>query len=55
MKHLRQWNMARSCYTGKLLKLARNRQEANTMLNVFMNVMCRFGHDFISLYHKLTH
>ena len=34
--------MARVCYTRKLLKLTINKQEANTMLNVFMNVTCRF-------------
>ena len=46
--------MAHTCYTEKLLKLTRNKQEANVMLNVFMNVMCRFGHGFISLYHRHT-
>ena len=44
--------MACMYYTGKLLKLTRNKKEANTMLNVFMNAMCRFGHGFISLYHR---
>ena len=38
--------MAHTCYTAKLLKLTRNKQEAIAMLNVFMNVMCRFGHGF---------
>ena len=36
------------------IKFTRNKQKVNTMLNVFMNVMCRFGHGFISLYHKHT-
>ena len=54
MKHLRQLNMARTCYTGKLLTFTRNRQESNTKLNIFMNVMYRFGDGFISLYHKHT-
>ena len=53
-KHLHQWNMARTCYNGKLIELTRNKQEANAMLNIFMNVMCRYGHGFISLYHKHT-
>ena len=39
---------------AKLLKLTRNKQEANAMLNVFMNVLYRFGHGFISLYHRHT-
>ena len=38
--------------TQELLKLTRKKQEANAMLNVFMNVMCRFGHGFISIYHR---
>ena len=46
--------MACTCYTGKLFKFTRNKQEANAMLNVFMNVMCRFGHGFISLFHRRT-
>ena len=29
-------------------------KEAKTMLNVFMNVVCRFGHGFNSLYHRHT-
>ena len=45
--------MACTCCTGKLLKFTRNKQEANTMLNVFMNVMCRFDNGFISLYHSI--
>ena len=39
---------------GRLLKLTRNKQEANTTLNVFMNVMCTFDHGFTSLYHRHT-
>ena len=38
--------------TPELLKLTRKKQEANAMLNVFMNVMCRFDHGFISIYHR---
>ena len=38
--------------TRELLKLTRKKQEANTMLNVFMNVMCRFGHGLICIYHR---
>ena len=45
--------MARTCYTGNLLKLTRNKEEANTMLNALMNAMCRFARGFISLYHSI--
>ena len=31
--------MEPTCCTGKLLKLTRNKQEENKMLNVFMNVL----------------
>ena len=36
------------------LKNYLNRLETNAMLNVFMNVLCRFGHGFISLYDRHT-
>ena len=38
--------------TPELLKLTRKKQEANALLNVFMNVMCRFGYGFVSIYHR---
>ena len=46
-----EYSYARTCYNGILLKLNGDNKEANLMLNVLINVMCRLEYGFNCLYH----